>query len=360
MVEEKTAPKMELTEVMLAMDVVDTLRHRQSLAERELDSDLRDQAMIDKLRRIYAEQGLEVSDAVIAQGVAALREERFVYKSPPKSLQLFLARIYVRRGLWTKLAALAVILVLTAWLAYQFFYAGPAQRTRERHTRQLESVWKRYQAADLPGELDPAAEKLYRQAKNGIEAGNADQAQAAVSGLETLVDLPARLSALHQTIAREAKESAAKSKAGNLYRDGMAALANGDVRAAEQAARSLDSLNNRLTAEYSLQIVSGPNARSGVWRQSEANRNARNYYIIVEAVSPGGKRLSLPITSEEDGKTRKVTSWGLRVPAQVYDRIRRDKQDNGIIDQKQFGAKKRGYLDPDYNFPTTGGAITQW
>ncbi len=60
--------KIELDEVMLAMDVVDTLRHEQLLVERELASDERDQALIEKVKRMYAAQGLEVSDEVIAAG----------------------------------------------------------------------------------------------------------------------------------------------------------------------------------------------------------------------------------------------------------------------------------------------------
>jgi hypothetical protein len=40
--------KIELDEVMLAMDVVDTLRHQQSLVDRELGADNHDQALIAK------------------------------------------------------------------------------------------------------------------------------------------------------------------------------------------------------------------------------------------------------------------------------------------------------------------------
>ena len=94
--------KIELNEIMLAMDVVDTLRHQQSLVERELGTDDHDQALIAKVRKIYADQGLEVSDEVIASGVKALREERFTYTPPKKSFQLTLAHLYVHRGRWAK------------------------------------------------------------------------------------------------------------------------------------------------------------------------------------------------------------------------------------------------------------------
>ena len=46
-------PAAPLDEVMLAMDVVDTLRHRQDLAVRELGTDAKERQLIDKLRDIY-------------------------------------------------------------------------------------------------------------------------------------------------------------------------------------------------------------------------------------------------------------------------------------------------------------------
>jgi hypothetical protein len=100
--------------------------------------------------------------------------------------------------------------------------------------------------------------------------------------------------------------------------------------------------------------------RSGIWRVPQNNPNARNYYVIVEAVTAAGKRLAVPVTSEEDGKTDTVKQWGLRVKASVFEQIKRDKVDDGIINNNVFGLKKRGYLQPRYLIPTTGGAITEW
>ena len=104
--------KIELNEVMLAMDVVDTLRHQQSVVDRELGVEDHDRALIEKVRNIYAGQGLTVSDDVIAEGVKALREERFTYSPPQNSFQLTLARLYVNRGRWSKRGALAIAALL--------------------------------------------------------------------------------------------------------------------------------------------------------------------------------------------------------------------------------------------------------
>ncbi len=112
--------------------------------------------------------------------------------------------------------------------------------------------------------------------------------------------------------------------------------------------------------EYDLRIASRPGAPSGVWRNPPNKPGTRNYYLIVEAVTPQGERLTVPITSEEDGSTHSVSQWGLRVDDDVFERIRRDKADDGIIQNNRFGVKERGYLTPHYLMPTTGGAITQW
>jgi hypothetical protein len=360
MVEEPTAPKVELNDLMLAMDVVDTLRHRRSLAERELSADAYDRALVEKVRKIYADQGLEVSDEIIAAGVAALREDRFTYKAPQGGLQVLLARLYVSRGRWGKWGGLALALVLGLWLAYQFILVMPSDRAQDRQARALETAWQRLQAADPAPAIEKIGSRLNRQALEDLEAGKSEAVADAVSQLETLAVLPGKVAAAYDSVKNEVREKAAAEQAQAFYRDATTALARGDIPAAESAARRLDGLYGQLTAAYTLRIVQRPDARSGVWRVPDGNTGARNYYIIVEAVTDAGRQLSLPITSEEDGRTREVDMWGLRVPPEVFEQIRQDKADNGIIDRNRFGAKKRGYLTPEYFYSTTGRAITQW
>ena len=106
--------------------------------------------------------------------------------------------------------------------------------------------------------------------------------------------------------------------------------------------------------------MSRPDELSGVWRVPQRNPQARNFYIIVEAVTPDGTVLELPVTNEEDGKTYMVNKWGLRVDEQLFRQIAADKQDDGIIQHRRFGIKHRGALAPEYLMPTTGAAITSW
>ena len=57
-----------LDETMLAMDVVDTIRHADRLVERELSGEDRQQRLRERLREIYKSQGIEVADHVLDQG----------------------------------------------------------------------------------------------------------------------------------------------------------------------------------------------------------------------------------------------------------------------------------------------------
>ncbi len=97
---EKAGPPASSTldEVMLAMDVVDTLRHREGLVERELNEGLRDEQLVARLRELYKSQGIEVPDRIIEEGVKGLKESRFVYTPPRPGLARTLALIWVRRA----------------------------------------------------------------------------------------------------------------------------------------------------------------------------------------------------------------------------------------------------------------------
>lgn len=301
---EQTETKRDLSEVLLAMDVVDTLRHEQALVQRELQSQESEAALIEKLRSIYTGQGIEVSDEVLVQGVRALREERFAYRPPPSGFKTTLARLYVARGRWGKRTAIVIAALLVIWGGYHFLYAGPGAREKTRIVAQADAI-----------------------------------------GAETV---------------REALEPAAREKAEAFRRQALSAMEAGDVNTARTALASLQGLRELLRQEYTLQVVSRPGTPSGVWRHPVSNPAGRNYYLVVEAVTADGKRLALPVVSEEDGKVQTVTVWGLRVPPEVYEKVRMDKERDGIVDERIVGLKRPGHLTPQYRIQTTGGAITAW
>ena len=106
--------------------------------------------------------------------------------------------------------------------------------------------------------------------------------------------------------------------------------------------------------------MSRPGESSGVWRRPPGNSKARNYYLIVEAFAPDGRKLSLPIRNEESGATETVTKFGVRVPQKTFEAVAQDKRDDGIVQRNRFGVKRRGTLSVDYQMPFEGGFITKW
>jgi hypothetical protein len=306
------AEKAPLSDVMLAMDVVDTLRHNQDLVARELNGEAREKQLIEKLRQLYHQQGIEVSDAILREGVAALGESRFAYTPPKPGLGTSLARLYVGRKRWLP-AAFALFLILAIGLGGYFL------------------VWKPLR-----------------------------DAQAEQARIELAEQLPAQMEALYQTIFEETKVTQAADDAALIRDRGKTAAAEGNRVAAEAAIADLTRIRDTLRQVYQLRIVSREGEKSGFWTFPEINNAATNYYIVVEAIDPQGKALSLPILNEENNQTETVSQWGLRVPEDVYRSVEADKRDDGIIQRNIAGVKTFGFLEPDYVVQVLGGAVTRW
>ncbi len=297
----KEAP---LEDLMVAMDVVDTLRHRAQLVDRELDADARRERLIEKLRDIYAAQGIEVTDQVLADGVRALEEDRFKYTPPKQSFSTRLASIYVKRDKWLKPFLLGLTLLIGLWAFY-------------------------YMTAVRPDKV----------------AQNA---------------LPDELSQRYEEVIQIADDKDILAQAHEIQSSGKLALENENHDEARSAVEELELMLAQLKSAYKLRVVQTHGERSGVWRIPDANTGARNYYLIIEAVDSRGNTLSLPITSEESDKTKIVSKWGIRVDESTYQQIGADKKDDGIIQNRAVGQKERGQVHPEYSVNTNGAAITDW
>jgi len=294
------AARQPLDEVMLAMDVVDTLRRRERLVAAELDDATRRETLKDRLRDIYEAQGIEVPDRILEEGVKALTENRFVFDPPKSSLSVRLAHLYVSRGRWGKWVLGGIAILLVAALVNYVTVTRPNSRV----------------GPDLVATYDE--------------------------------------------IRAETASDAALSQAGDLLQAGRSALERNDPDAARSSLVSLEKLREVVGQSYVLRIVNRPGENSGVWRVPDVNTDANNYYIIVEALDAAGRPVRVPVTNEETGRVEEVTEWGLRVDEATFGAIAADKRDDGIIQNNIFGRKDRGTLEPAYAFPTTGGAITRW
>ncbi len=474
---------MTLDRVMLAMDVVDTLRHQRALVEAELDDDRRQRKFVTRVQAIYESQGIEVPAAIIEEGVQALREDRFVYEPPVRNFALRLAEIYVERGKWAKRASIVLLAGLMIWTAialplhyrdlgliegYQSLLVqteansqslsiqadeldqqvevagneedsaaaaqllanasesirlGRAVLTELRPRidempdseqyiddrlltdERLRAISKQLKEADLAlgvarGLLDAveqlrslqlrmaaAMRRLEGVSLSATETRAIDSAKSSIetaiaagegkAGEAALRTLTSRIDGIHAARQRESQirekfaslatvltdvtiEAAASRDLASLRSSIEASLSTGDWERAGQTLATLSALVAELDSAYELRIVSRRNDRSGVWRHPNNDRSVRNFYIIVEAIDSDGRRMKLPILSEEDQSTRRVRKFGIRVPESVYEQVKADKLDNGLIDNVLFGTKRRGARDAEYRFPVAGGHITKW
>ncbi|MEO0998068.1 MAG: DUF6384 family protein [Pseudomonadota bacterium] len=414
-----------LTDVMLAMDVVDTLRHEQRLVQRALDRDARDQALIERVRESYAAQGIEVSEATVRAGVDALRAREFAYEPAPPGFKTKLLHGWVGRGrvargvgLFAGVGALiaagyvgfvtlperaeragaieqmnAAISVATVDLATldrrrislaaalgqvddgtvapEFRDGFERERAAaaaglESAARGLEAASALTQTAGYDGDTEPArleaAGRRVEQQRAALSAVAAtlDSVDAAIQRLNRLHALPGELALLRDEALALAREDTVDADVRQRHQAAAAALRRGEVAAAEGIADDLKQLIDTLAQVFEVRVVSRPGVASGIIRGPDVNPAANNYYLIVEAIGPDDGLVRVPIRSEEDGSVRTVSRWGIRVERPVFERVRDDKLDDGIIQSNLAGRKRRGFADIEYTVPTSGGTINRW
>ncbi len=300
-----------LDDMMLAMDVVDTLRHRERLVERELNADAREDQLVERLRDLYKSQGIDVPDSVLAEGVQALKEDRFVYTPAPPSFHRTLATMWVKRATYGKWAAAALIAVILVFAVYHFTVVKPREQAAE------------------------------------------------AARVELTETLPRDLTAAHAAITAEAQVPAAQDQADAILAQGQSALEREDAAAARSAIADLDRLAQSLQQEYVLRIAGRPEDETGFYRE-HPSFDGRAYFIVVDAVNANGEPVSLPIRNDETNETEIVSRFAVRVPIETFDAVRNDKQTNGIVQNATMAKKRRGYIEPEFLMPTLPGRITSW
>ena len=306
----------KLDDIMLAMDVVDTLRHEREMVASDMNAGERREDLINRLRGIYDAQGISVPDDVLMDGVMALEEERFAYHPPKKGPMTSLAKAYISRRKWLPLVY-TVSFIIGSVLAVNYVgFVRPAQVEAKQDQKLINTV--------LPQRLETARERA-----------------VSIAATPEL-----------------------KARAEDLFAAGDIALANNDIAEAKQAAAQLEAFSTALSQSYQLRIVSRFNEASGVYLDSQTNADIRNFYLIVEPVAADGDILELSIEDEEYKSRQTISKFGVRVPKAVFDAVAADKKDDQIIQNDILGAKSRGALDPILSFDGAEnwplGYIVEW
>jgi len=306
-----TAAPSTLDDVMLAMDVVDTLRHREKLVERELNENVREEQLVARLRELYKSQGIDVPERILEEGVKGLKESRFVYTPPKPSAARTMALFWVRRSLYGKRIAAAAAVIALLFGAYQYGVVRPAQQARDAERAELSAI------------------------------------------------LPRELEVTYQSVTAEAQVTDARELADSLHAQGKAALQRGNVDEARGVVATLDTLASQLRQEYTLRIAGRPEDETGFFREHPSFQG-QAYFVVVDATGPRGLPIRLPIRNDETNQTETVSRFAVRVPMTTFNTVRADKAANGIVQNPVLAEKRRGYLEPEYTMPVLAGRITRW
>ncbi|MCA9054615.1 MAG: hypothetical protein KDA75_12310, partial [Planctomycetaceae bacterium] len=290
---------LSLNEMLQVLDVARALHRDQEIVDAELNKEELLATLRERLMASAVAAGDKVTQAEVDTAIRVYFENLHKYADPPMSMAVFFAHVYVRRRLIAlSLGFCAIVVGLTWWL----FWREGAPLSFE--TRRQQATQRAAQ------DVDRAARSFEQQ-------------------MDTVRSIAAQPEAIQQL--------------DRLSREAEAAVKNRDVAALTRITGEASSLEARLRETYEIRIVSEPDRLSGVER--DFDRRLSGAYVIVEARTPDGRTVPQQITSREDGRVRQVNRWGELVPQSVYARVKRDKQDDGVVDDRLFGVKEAGWLD---------------
>ena len=313
---DSSSDTLDLHEMMRIMDVASTLRKERETVLRELNLEQTKQHLRERLQAAAEVTGDQVTPAEIEAAIDQYYANLHAFVEPRRSLRTVLAHLYIRRR---AIAAVFIPLVLMGVLVWALFLA---------------------RFAPLSGEA--------RQQRR-------------------IATVQASIERQHNEIQAIVRDADSKSEAESLLAESEVYKNDGNAQALNSVADELDRLLVDLQAEYTIRVVSEPGELSGIPREVENTGAVSGYYLILEARDPSGNVVSQRIRNRETGEFESVDRWGEQVPLEVFERIEKDKREDGVVDRNVFAVKEKGYraevvkmLDAGGQPLVRQGQITSW
>jgi hypothetical protein len=307
-----------LAEMMRIMDVATALRQDRELVEEQLNFDQLKARLRDKLTAAAKVTGEQVSDAEVDAAIEQYYSNLHAFREPPHDFRITLARLWVRRqSILTWGAAGLAALALLVWL---FFLPSGPFNSRGRVERKIAAL----------------SQSIHQHADR---------------------------------IKVVSKDPSVNPDVAKLVAEAVTYQAQQDTASLEKVDQQLAHLEESLREEYTVSVVAAPGKKSGIDRyftDSEGKR-VSGYYLIVEARRADGTVLRRRIHNSETGQVEEVSVWGERVPKDVYDRLARDRREDGILNETTFAIKRAGFANEEVQMKgndgqvlTRMGQITKW
>lgn len=249
------------------------------------------------------------------------------------------------------------------------------QKTLETLTAEIEGDIALIRASDPPAIIDKRANAAYQQAQASIKARDTATARGYSGQLSSLVDALKAYGPLSEEALQDvanlqalARGDQARQQSQQMATTVAAQIDTVDIDGLRATIKHMNDLEARMEKSYTLKVI------GGAWRYANDNPSQRSYYLIVNAVDQRGNPVKEFITSGEvvNGSQDKrwLSTWGERVPIEVYERVGNDKQRDGVIDEQRnmvFGRKQRGYLEVETMIKGNDGTtlprrtqLTEW
>jgi hypothetical protein len=309
----------DLGEMLKILDAASAMRRERELVAEQLSADEYHARLRERLLEAAKATGDPVKPEEVDAAIRLYFERLHAYSDPPMSLAVVLAHAYVRRGAilaWT-------VGILAAGFCFWALFLNPGS------------------PFGIVGARERGVARAWGRVEKELAVARANAADSTASA--RLEGLAVRAEALR---------------------------AQGDAAKLDAVADEAESIAKELESEYVIEVVHGPGEKSAVDRYytDEAGKRISGYYLIVEARDPRGRPVKVSIRNGEvDNRTDLVSRWAERVPLEVYERLRADKQSDGRLDEYVFGSKKRGVLSVEVEMRGPDGVplrrlgqITEW
>lgn len=124
----------------------------------------------------------------------------------------------------------------------------------------------------------------------------------------------------------------------------------------------MDHLRNiEKLSRTNLRLIINPNNKyKNAVERIYHGSGGKAWYVIVQPLDEADKPFSLKIKSSETGVERFVDVFGIKVTKERYDRLKLDKQDNGIIDNNLIGTKPVGKINFTFDQEISPEYILEW
>jgi len=184
-----------------------------------------------------------------------------------------------------------------------------------------------------------------------------------------LAALTGEIDRLGQAVKAVAKEDRARSEVEQVLAQATAAKVAENLDQLQRARDALAQLNDQTQLEYTVDVVAKPGQKSAIDRyyNDKDGKRVSGYYVIVEAHDDRGELLTRRIHNNETDRYENVQHWAERVPKEVYDRLKHDKVEDGILNETAFAIKPRGAVSERILMKDAAGQplerlgqITQW